>query len=342
LTGEFELIAAIRERVARAGAPERSPGLVVGSGDDAAVSERAGVTVTSVDALVEGVHFEVPPFELRQVGAKALAVALSDLAAMGATPGEAYVQLGAPEDRDDDELLELADGLAEVASNYGVAVAGGDVTSAPVLLLAITVVGSAPSAADVVTRAGAQPGDAVVVTGELGGAAAGLLLLQRPELADELEPAVAAGLRARQLEPVPRLAAGLALARSGATSLIDVSDGLGADARHLAAASGVALELDLDRVPLQAGVETVADGAAVDPLDLAAAGGEDYELLATIAPDLLADARRELAAASVQLTAIGTVGAGDGVKLSDRRGGAVRRPSGFDQRRSRPGPGAPS
>jgi thiamine-monophosphate kinase len=342
LTGEFELIAAIRERVARAGAPERSPGLVVGSGDDAAVTERDGAAITSVDALVEGVHFEAPPFALRQVGSKALAVGLSDLAAMGATPAEAYVQLGVPEGRGDAELLELADGLAAIAAEHNVAIAGGDVTRAPVLLLAVTVVGVAPSAADLVTRAGARPGDVVAVTGELGGAAAGLLLLQRPGLGEGLDPAVATALRERQLEPTPLLAAGRALAQAGATALIDVSDGLGADAGHLAAASGVAVEIDLDRVPVQAGVEEAARGAGVDPVDLAVGGGEDYELVATIPPERLADARDLLKAVGVELTAIGAVGGGDGVTLSDHRGRGARRPSGFDQLRARPARGAPS
>ena len=120
------------------------------------MTERDGAAVTSVDALVEGVHFEAPPFELRQVGAKALAVALSDLAAMGAAPAEAYVQLGVPEGRRESELLELADGLVAVAAEHGVAIAGGDVTRAPVLLLAVTVVGSAASAADA-RHAGRRP-----------------------------------------------------------------------------------------------------------------------------------------------------------------------------------------
>ena len=145
------------------------------------------------------------------------------------------------------------------------AIAGGDVTRAPVLLLAVTVVGTAASAADLVTRAGARPGDLVVVTGELGGAAAGLLLLQRPELARGIDPATASALRARQLAPVPRLAAGRALAGAGASALIDLSDGLGADAGHVAEASGVALDIELDRVPVQPGVEEVARAAGVDP-----------------------------------------------------------------------------
>ncbi|MGH2951057.1 MAG: AIR synthase related protein, partial [Solirubrobacterales bacterium] len=157
--GEFELIAALRERIERAGAPAASPELRLGSGDDAAISVPGGATATSVDALVEGVHFRRPPFDLESVGHKALAAALSDLAAMGARAGEAFVQLGVPEDIDEDGCLELADGLAAVAAAHGVAVAGGDVSRSPALFCALTVVGHAASAEDLVRRAGARPGD---------------------------------------------------------------------------------------------------------------------------------------------------------------------------------------
>ena len=268
-----------------------------------------GATATSVDALVEGVHFRIPPFEARQVGHKALAAALSDLAAMGAEPGEAYVQLGIPDERGDPELLGLADGLAALAGRLGVAIAGGDVTRAPALLVAVTVVGHAESADRLVRRSGARPGDLLAVTGELGGAAAGLALLERPELAEGLDETLAAALRARQLEPEPRLAAGRALAEAGATAMIDISDGLGADAGHLAAAGGVGLEIDLSQLPVQAGVAELARRAGLDPLDLAAAGGEDYELLAALAPDDL-DRARELVGSDL---------------CGDRRGGRRRR-----------------
>ena len=158
VNGEFELIAAIRERIAQAGAPQASSAVVLGSGDDAAITARPGATATSVDALIEGVHFRIPPFSARQVGHKALAVALSDLAAMGATAGEAYVQLGIPEDRTEAELLELADGLAQVAAAHAVVIAGGDVTRAPSLLVAVTVVGAGTDPEALVRRAGACPG----------------------------------------------------------------------------------------------------------------------------------------------------------------------------------------
>ncbi|MDX6583783.1 MAG: thiamine-monophosphate kinase [Solirubrobacterales bacterium] len=306
-----------------------APGLVLGSGDDAAISVPEGATATSVDLLVEGVHFEIPPFGLADVGHKALAVALSDLAAMGASPREAYVQLGVPADRDQAELLELADGLAAVAAAHGVAIAGGDVSRAPMLLLAVTVVGAAADEAALVRRAGARSGDLLVVTGELGGAAAGLLLLEDEMFAEALDHATADALRRRQLRPEPRLAAGLALARTGATAMIDVSDGLGADAEHLAAAGAVGLEVELARLPLQAGVAAVAEAAGRDPFDLAAAGGEDYELLATLAPGQVDAAADAVGAAGSKLTAIGAVSATGAVTLSGPEG--PRAPGGYDQ-----------
>ena len=333
MLSEFELIAAIRERLALAGAPRVVPGLIIGSGDDAAASDRAGATVVSVDALVEGVHFRMPPFEPRDVGHKALAVALSDLAAMAAEPREAYVQLGVPEDLPDEGVLEVADGVGALAGACGIAVAGGDVSRAAPLFLAVTVVGEAASADSLVRRAGARAGDLVAVTGELGGAAAALLTLERPELVRALDPVVAERLRRRQLDPQPRLEAALALQRTGARAMIDLSDGLGADAAHLAAASSVAVRIELEALPLQDGVREVAAAAGLDPVDLAAAGGEDYELLVALPPEREEQARAAVERLGLELTVIGAADAGAGAELRSAEG--VRPPAGFDQMRRR-------
>jgi thiamine-monophosphate kinase len=338
--GEFDLIARLVEVVEEArtcGSGEPGSGTVgarvlVGSGDDAAVTAPPGVTATSVDAFVEGVHFRRDTASLESIGRKAMAAALSDLAAMGAAPGEAYVQLGCPPDLDEEESLELAAGLGRAAADAGVVVIGGDVTRAPILLVALTVVGHAGAAGDLVSRSGAEPGDVVAVTGELGGAAAGLLLLQRRNLPRDLAEALAKGLRRRQLEPSPRLAAGQALAACGATAMIDLSDGLGGDARHVASSSGVGLVIDLERLPVQAGVDEVAAGAGVDRWDLVTAGGEDYELLATLPSGRLSDARLAVEAAGTTLTVIGRVAEGDGVSLR-HADGSLRELSGFDQLR---------
>jgi thiamine-monophosphate kinase len=170
--GEFELLARIQERL-----PADGPRIHLGSGDDAAVTVPSGATATSVDALVEGVHFRRDQATLAQIGHKALATALSDLAAMGAEAGEAYVVLGVPPDLDEDGCLELLDGMAALAAATGTTLAGGDLSRAAELFLAVTVVGHAPEAFSLVDRAGARPGDALVLTGEIGAAAAGLQLL---------------------------------------------------------------------------------------------------------------------------------------------------------------------
>jgi thiamine-monophosphate kinase len=331
--GEFELIARLAERLRRAGASPRSTAEVaVGIGDDAAVTVPGGATVTSTEALIEGVHFRRRTAPPRSIGRKALAVALSDLAAMGASPGEAYVALGVTEDLDQEACLELYDGLGAAAAESGTAVVGGDVTRSPVLLLAVTVVGHAQRAELLVGRDGASPQQTLVVTGELGGAAAGLLLLERPGLAQSLDRDLATALTRRQLEPKPRLAAGQALASAGATAMIDVSDGLGADAGQLAAASGVRAELELDRLPVQPGVPDAAAAAGLDPDDLAAAGGEDYELLAALPADRVAGATSGAAAAGIDLTVIGRTARGQGVEVRARDGSA-RTPGGFDHLR---------
>jgi thiamine-monophosphate kinase len=332
-TGEFELIAILVEAVEAArGAGPAAPGsgrVRLGSGDDAAITVPGGATATSVDALIEGVHFRRDTVGLSAVGRKALAVALSDLAAMGAAPGEAYVQLGVPDDLDEAAFRELASGLAETAAQHGVAVIGGDVTRAPSLIVAVTVVGHASSPDELVRRSGAGPGDTVAVTGELGGAAAGLLLLETPALGDGLPRGIVESLLRRHAEPQPRLDAGRALASVGATSMIDVSDGLGGDALHLATAGGVRLVVELERLPIQAGVAEVGSAASTDAEALATERGEDYELLVTLPPGRFDEARDALAADRLELTAIGVVHEGAGVSLR-RPDGSERRAAGFD------------
>ncbi|MGH2988975.1 MAG: thiamine-phosphate kinase [Solirubrobacterales bacterium] len=331
--GEFSLIARLAERLRRASAAAGAE-VRVGIGDDAAVTVPRGATVTSTDLLIEGVHFRRETAPPAAIGRKALAAALSDLAAMGAAAGEAYVAVGIPDELSEDDCVALYDGVAGLASDSGTAVLGGDVSRSPVLLLAVTVVGHAPGGSDPVTRAGAAPDHVLAVTGELGGAAAGLLLLERPELESSVVPDIAAALRRRQLEPVPRLEAGAALAAAGASAMIDLSDGIGADAGQIAAASGVRVSIELDRLPVEPGVADVAAAAELDVVELTAAGGEDYELLAAIPADRLADAQSAVSAVGGRLTAIGRTAAGQGVELRDPEG-ALRRPHGFDHLRDR-------
>src|SRR4029077_17656818 len=323
---EFDLIAAINERMPAPGERVRLP-----SGDDAAIVEPGGATAVSVDAIVEGVHFRYEHFGGAAIGRKALAAGLSDLAAMGAMPGEAYVVVAVPSELPDDVLLEVADGLAEVASREGVTIAGGDLVTSPVLTVSVTAVGYEPEGSPLVTRAGAGTGDIVAVTGELGGAAAALARMEGTKPTSPLPDELQEALLARQLDPRPRLREGLALAAAGATAMIDVSDGLGADAEHIASSSGRRLEIELDRLPVAEGVAEIvgSDGAA---LELAASGGEDYELLVTLPPDRIAAASGAVEEAGTQLTEIGQVVEGQGGALRLPGGGEIQ-PRGFDQRR---------
>lgn len=317
--GEFELLAKLRERL-----PQDGPRVRLGSGDDAAVTVPGGATATSVDAIVEGVHFRREDAGLPEIGRKALATALSDLAAMGAEAGEAYVVLGAPPTFSEGDFLELLNGLLELASETDTTLAGGDVTRAPVLTLTVTVVGHAGAPERLITRAGARPGDLLVLTGEIGGAAAGRLLLEDPSLTGAVPASTAGHLRARQTNPAARLRSGRALAKAGAKAMIDLSDGLAGDAAHLARASGNAMQVDAGSLPLAKGLAEVAVAAGRDPLEVAVSGGEDYELLAALPPDKLTEASARIGeAAETTLTPIGQVKAGEGVELRLPGGGRL-------------------
>jgi thiamine-monophosphate kinase len=331
---EFDLIAAIAERL-----PAPGPRVRVPSGDDTAVVEPRAASAITVDAIVDGVHFTLPSFGPRAVGRKALAGGLSDLAAMGAAQGEAYVVVGAPSELPDEELLALAEGVAEVAAREEVSIAGGDLVRSPVLIVSVTAVGYETGGARLVTRAGASPGDVVAVTGELGGAAAALTLLDPQQVAGGgLAPEIREALLARQLDPRPRLREGRALAAGGATAMIDISDGVGADAGHLARSSGCRVEIDLERLPVAAGVAAAAGGEGA-ALELAASGGEDYELLVAIPRDRFEAAREAIGRDDSSLTEIGDATEGQGVALRLPGGGEIE-PRGFDQRRgSRSGSG---
>lgn len=279
LRGEPALIAALN----RLFGPPPS-GVAVGIGDDCAALAVAGedFLLWTVDTLIEGVHFDLAYFSLPQLGRKALAVNLSDIAAMGGEPLYTLLSLGWPRDRDVAGALALGTGLAQAAQEYGVAVIGGDTVAAPGVMITLTLLGRVPRS-EMLQRRGARVGDRVYVTGPLGEAAAGLEMLQRG-LA--LEQDLPRSLIEAHLNPRPQLHAGRVLASQRlATALIDLSDGVATDLGHICLASGVGARIPAATAPVSPTVKTVAAHLGLDPLDLALKGGEDYQLLFTSPPE---------------------------------------------------------
>jgi thiamine-monophosphate kinase len=303
---ELELIDALAGVLARGG-----PRVVRWVGDDAAVVRARPYAVTSIDAMVEGVHFRRGQLSAEEIGWRVLAAAVSDLAAMAADPGEAYLAFALPPGIDRAEALALARGALALAARHGVTICGGDVTAAKQLMISATVVGWADDPAELVGRDGARPGDLLAVTGVLGGAGAGLAVIEGRASGTGLDPEVRAALRERYARPEPRLTAARALSRAGARAMIDVSDGPAADARHLARSSRVRVELELAALPLATGVREVAAETGQDPAELAATAGEDFELCVALPADAFPSAAAATAANGLTLTRVGRVRAGE-------------------------------
>lgn len=310
--GEFERIGRFTGCFEQAG-----PGVVAGPGDDCALTAPAPgrLLVTKVDALVEGVHFG-PAFRPEEIGHKALAVALSDLAAAGSIPRWFLVALALPERIEDPFLVRLARGMAALASRAKVTLVGGNLTRASELSITVTAMGEARPE-EALRRSGATPGDELWVTGTLGDAALGLRLLAagRPKR-------ISRAARA-QLAPEPRLAVG-AIAGRYAAAAIDLSDGLLQDLGHLCDRGAVGAEIEAAALPLSPELRRVAGG---DALGLALAGGEDYELLFAVQKAKAPAFRRAVGRVGVPLTRIGRVVAGGGIRVVDATGAALPLPA---------------
>ncbi|GGA08707.1 thiamine-phosphate kinase [Dyella caseinilytica] len=304
---EFSLIDRIRERTAQGRDDVR-----LGIGDDAALlAVPAGQELAvAIDTLVEGVHFPQGT-SAADIGWKALAVNLSDLAAMGATPAWALLALTLPH-ADPSFIDGLATGFAQLAQPYRLALVGGDTTRGA-LTLSVVVHGFVPPG-KALLRSAAQVGDSVFVTGTLGDAAAGLKLVQQH--ANDTD-ARAGYLIDRLNRPAPRVAAGLAL-RGYANACIDISDGLLADLGHICASSKVGAEIDASLLPRSSALLDLFDDAA--SRDFALSGGDDYELCFTVSAQHVAAVQASLARLGCGATRIGRIVEGDRVRVRDAAG----------------------
>ncbi len=260
-----------------------APAGTKGIGDDCAVLQRGDGfdTLVSTDLLTEGIHFlrdRIPP---RDLGWKAAAVNLSDIAAMGGTPVGTFLSLALPKDCDDAFLDAFFQGYADAAEVYVTPLLGGDTcASAGALTLNVTVLGECPHGRALL-RSSARPGDLIYVTGNLGDSAAGL-----KAILDRIPGSAGTrSLMRRHYHPIPRIAEGLELAASeGAGAAMDLSDGLGSDLRHILKASGCGARIDVNALPLSPELKHFCQETGADPLELALCGGEDYELLFTLRP----------------------------------------------------------
>ena len=321
--GEFEFIKSLRYRAIQS---SQSPSVVKGIGDDAAVIRTTSGKdlLLTTDLLVEDIDFRrsnTSPFLL---GHKALAVSLSDIAAMGARPRWCLLSIGMPtqvwESRFVDELYE---GLLALAHRYDVHLIGGDVSRTDEKIVLDSIVAGECSASSAILRSGAQPGDLIFVTGSLGGAAAGLRLLERgahlPESETSAEVHALDQLLLRHLRPDPRVGWGLVLGQEQlATAMIDLSDGLSSDINHLCDESKVGALIESSSLPVDEHATELCGRRALDPLQLALHGGEDFELLFTVAQQNVARLPKRVD--GIGITQIGSIkNESDGVKIQEGR-----------------------
>ena len=315
--GEFGLIELLAKLATQA-RDEKAPAwrnLLIGIGDDAAAWRRDdAIELVTVDSFIQDIHFISDFTSWKEVGWKALAVNLSDIAAMGGSPRYAVVSLSLPDDTEVDDMLALYQGMIELAGEFGVAIVGGDTCRSPQVIINITVIGSTVSqAGDMLTRSGAKEGDKIAVTGSLGAASAGWEMLSKGL---RFDAETTQQLRQPFVTPYPRVAEGQLLVKHGVRAGIDISDGLVADLGHVCRASQVGARLNVDLIPVH---PAARDSFGEQALTLALSGGEDYELLFTGSAAIIDHAKKTV---PCPVTVIGEMVAGDEnkVTLVDRRG----------------------
>jgi len=274
--------------------------LLIGIGDDAAAwHSDASTQLTTVDSLVQDVHFSLDITPWNELGWKALATNLSDIAAMGGSPRYALVALALPSHTEVEDVTALYRGMLELAQQSGVVIIGGDISSAPIIVITITILGNTRNQdKHILTRSAAKSGEQIAVTGYLGAAAAGLEMLTK-QLRFDTEAATY--LKKAFLHPHPRITEGELLVEQGVKTAIDISDGLISDLNHICKASQVGARIKIDRTPIQPAVKANFGDKS---LELALSGGEDYELLFTGSTEVIAKVKK---AASCPITVIGEI-----------------------------------
>ncbi len=315
--GEFGLIDLLAEMAygARDDKTASWQQLVVGIGDDAAAWHGdTSIQLATVDSLIQDVHFSLGTASWNEVGWRAMAANLSDIAAMGGVPRYALVSLALPRHTEVDDVAALYRGMIELAQQSGVAVIGGDTVSAPLVAIAITILGNTRNRDEcVLTRLTAEPGEQVAVTGYLGASAAGLEMLSRKL---QFDTGATTCFRNAFLHPYPRIAEGQLLLDTGVKTAIDISDGLISDLKQICKASQVGARIEIDAVPVQ---PLVKANFGDKSLELALSGGEDYELLFTGSAEVIDRVKQ---AASCPITVIGEITADEAgeVTLIDKNG----------------------
>jgi len=305
--GEFGLIEMIAKTVGKTGGGK----LLIGIGDDAACWKAGGLQLATTDTLIEGVHFNFKTITWRELGWKAMAVNLSDIAAMGGQPQYALVSLGISKDTETESVIDLYKGMLELAKKFEVRIIGGDTVGSPVTAITLTIIGEAGDEDRILKRSAAKPGDVIAVTGTFGASAAGLAMMQRRLSLDKKTEST---LREAHFKPAPRIYEGQTLAKYNVKAAIDVSDGLLGDLEKLCLASGVGANLYSDRIPIHPAVVKSFGNEAVK---LALTGGEDYELIFTAPQKIVNVVKREL---SCPVTVVGEIVKSKSVEVLDEDG----------------------